>query len=82
MAIVSSREALKTLADFSISEEFCQKFGGKVFGYAGEATLAHQQLCAIFSLLVDHMTDGFASHQSANSSPLQQHRSGGILRKA
>jgi hypothetical protein len=56
MPIVSNREALKTLADFSINEEFCQKFGGKVFGYSGEPTLAYQQLCGAFSLLIDHMT--------------------------
>ena len=55
MAIVSNREALKSLADFSISEEFCQKFGGKVFDYSGEPTPAYQQLCGNFSLLIDRM---------------------------
>lgn len=55
MAIVSNREALKTLAVFSINEEFCQKFGGKIFGYSGEPTPAYQQLCGNFSLLIDHM---------------------------
>ena len=55
MAIVSNREALKSLAGFSINEEFCQKFGGKVFGYSGDPTPAYQQLCGNFSLLLDHM---------------------------
>ena len=61
MAIIANREALKTLADFSITEEFCQKFGGKVFGYSGEATPAYQQLCGVFSLLIDHMAGDLQS---------------------
>ena len=55
MDIVSNRGALKSLADFSINEEFCQKFGGKVFGYSSQATPAYQQLCGNFSLLIDRM---------------------------
>ena len=55
MVIVANREALRTLAVFSINEEFCQNFGGKIFGYSGEATPAYQQLCGNFSLLIDHM---------------------------
>ena len=55
MDIVSNRGALKSLADFSINEELCQKFGGKVFGYSGEPTPTYQQLCENFSLLIDRM---------------------------
>jgi hypothetical protein len=53
--ISPNREALKNLAAFSIDEEFCQKFGGKVFGYAGLPTPAYRQLCFDYAFLLDRM---------------------------
>jgi hypothetical protein len=42
LSISPNREALKNLAAFSIDEEFYQKFGGKVFGYAGVPASAYR----------------------------------------
>jgi hypothetical protein len=53
--IFPNREALRNLAAFSIDEEFCQKFGGKVFGYTGLPTPAYRQLCLDFFFLLDRM---------------------------
>lgn len=61
MSIIPNREAFIILAGLSINEEFCQKFGRKVFGYSGESTLAYQQLCGNFSLLIDHMAGDLQS---------------------
>jgi hypothetical protein len=53
--ISPNHEALKNLAVFSVDEEFCQKFGGKVFGYTGASTPAYRQLCLDFSFLLERM---------------------------
>jgi hypothetical protein len=55
VSISPNREALKNLAAFSIDEEFCQKFGGKVFGYACVPTAAYRQLCLDYAFLLDRM---------------------------
>jgi hypothetical protein len=54
--ILPYREALKNLAAFSVNEEFCQKSGGRVFGYAGLPTAAYWQLCFDYAFLLDRMT--------------------------
>jgi hypothetical protein len=53
--ISPNREALKNLAAFSIDEELYQKFGGKVFSYAGLPNPVYRQLCLDFSCLLDRM---------------------------
>ena len=55
MAVTPNYEALRALASLSVDEEFCQKIGGKVFGYSGDPTLVYQSLCQQFSLLIDDM---------------------------
>lgn len=55
MAVTPHYEALKALASLSVGEEFCQKIGGKVFGYSGETTPVYQQLCVNFALLIEDM---------------------------
>ncbi len=81
MDIVSNRGVLKSLADFSINEEFCQKFGGKVFGYSGEPTPTYQQLCENFSLLIDHMASDLQSIK-AQIPPPSNGNTADVLRKA
>ena len=55
MTITPNRQGLRNLANFSIDEQFCQQYGGKVFNYAGEITPVYQRLCEAFSTLIDHM---------------------------
>jgi hypothetical protein len=55
VSISPNLQALKNLAAFSIDEEFCQKFGGKVFGHTGAPNPAYRQLCLDYAFLLDRM---------------------------
>ena len=57
MVVSRHPEALGLLADLSVSEEFCQKIGGRVFGHGGEATPLYRELCGQFVCLIDDMID-------------------------
>jgi hypothetical protein len=60
MAIISNRNALKSLASLCIDAQFCQQYGAQAFHYAGEATPAYQHLCAILLQLIEQMTADLA----------------------
>jgi hypothetical protein len=76
MSLSPNHEALRTLAAFSVDEEFCQKFGGKLFGYTGVPTPAYRQLCLDFSLLLDRMSYALVilkSHIPTSQNNLRYH---------